>query len=166
MLFLVSDGEIVGTTDQVENLPDGYEAVSGPDLAIEQLYFDGTAIQIKPAQPSPAHFWSEGGWRLPDVVAIPVSENWNGLLMALRGSSFFAKCFESAERTLKANAAWTLLYGTLTRTHNLEDLMFSLFKMREAMRGIAAIGDFTPGEIEQMNQILEANGFELRLSAQ
>ncbi len=165
MFFLISNGAIVGTTDQADNLPEGYSAVEGVDLPIDLIYFEDGQILEKPDRPSPTHFWDEENneWITQTLEPLPQGENWNALLAEMRGSLFFAKCFNAAERTLKANAAWTLLYGTLTRTNDLNDLMFSLIKMREAMSGIAAIGDFTIAEIDQINQILTQSGFEFQL---
>ncbi len=144
----------------------GRAVLEGADLPIAALYFDGSAILPKPDRPSDLYEWDRQTheWVAPQQpLPFTPQQNWEELLAQLRGSAFFAKCFNAAERTLKANAAWTLLYGTLTRTHNLEDLQFSLYKMREALSGIAAIGDFTPEEVEALNQMLEQTGFELRL---
>lgn len=168
--FLIENGQVIGLIDDPTALP-GRDIRPGPDgLLTYQVYINAKGeILAKPEQPSPMHVWDESAkiWvelSPPSMEIAPIFQNWDGLLTELRGSAFFAKCFGAAERTLKANAAWTLLYGTLTRTHHLEDLMFSLFKMREAMSGIAAIGDFTDEEIEQVNKILTESGFELQLA--
>lgn len=162
MYLLIQNEQIVGTTDNPRNEIAGFEIVEGPDLPIELLYFDGSRIQVKPEPPSELHFWQNNQWRLPEP-SVAVRENWDGLVIALRGSSFWGKVYTAAGRTLKANVAWTLLYGTLTKTHNLQDLNFAIVEIREAMRGITGIGDFTTEEITALNQLLDDNGFTLRL---
>lgn len=162
--FFLQNGQIVGTTDDPNIAIAGFEIAEGVDLPVEQLYWNGSEICPKPERPSPLHVWERLEWILPFVATLE-RENWDGLVSSLRGTAVWAKVYTAASRTLKANVSWTLLYGTLTRTHNLQDLQFAIAEIREAMAGISAIGDFTSEEIEQINQILMLNGFELELAS-
>lgn len=167
MYFLIQNGQIAGTSDAAIEVA-GLEIVEGIDLPVDQLYWDRSAIQQRPERPSPLHYWQDNQWILPNIVASSViasapTANWEGLIAALRGTPIWAKTFSAAGRTVKANAAWTLLYGTLTATRNLEDLQFAIAEMRGAMRGVSAIGDFTPEELATLNQLLQDHGFSFTL---
>ncbi|MBW4443070.1 MAG: hypothetical protein KME10_17890 [Plectolyngbya sp. WJT66-NPBG17] len=165
--FLIqkNQNQICGTTDDPTLELAGFQVVKGvDDLPAEMLFWDGFEIQIKPARPSDLHFWQNNQWTLPEFTA-PVTENWTGLIDSLRGTLIWQKSFTAAGRTVRANAAWTLLYGTLTSTQSLPDLAFAIAELREAMRGITAIGDFTSEELDSLNQKLEANHFSLRLES-
>lgn len=89
-------------------------------------------------------------------------ENWDGIVAALRGTSLWAKVYVAAGSNLRANVSWTLLYGTLTRTHNLADFQFAISDLRQAMAD-SAIGDFNAAELEQINQTLTQTGFSFLL---
>jgi hypothetical protein len=159
MHILIVDGAIAGITGQVEDLPAGFMAVEAPDLPLETLFWDGAAVQIRPEQPSPLHYWNanEQAWERPTVA---VGTDWQGLTNALRGSAAWGRAYAASEKTLKANSAFTLLLATLTATHALEDLVWAIAKLREAMVAIAAIGDFTAEELEEIAQALQTHGFD------
>jgi hypothetical protein len=183
MLFLIYDGQLSGTTIATDSLPEGFEAVEGPDLPLERVYWDGSQVQAKPTQPSSLHYWDgvSHQWQLPEPVSLAIAtpsspEDWDGLTNALRNTAVFAKVYGAATqpeastiaaltKTLKANTAYTLLMDTLSKTHHSGDLQFAIAQLREVMATIAAIGDFTPEELAWLNQHLKSNGFEIRLEA-
>lgn len=163
MYFLIQHGQIAGTIDDPTAKIPGFKIVEGIDLPAEQLYWDGAKIQERPERPSSLHYWQDNQWVMVESVIAQNASNWAGLVEGLRGTAAWAKTFSAAGRTLRANAAWTMLYGTLTTTHNLADLQFAVTEMRDAMIGISTIGDFAPEELTEINELLESNGFELRL---
>lgn len=70
-----ADGEI-----PEEDWADGFKLVSAPaDLPIDTLYWDGSAVQIKPEQPSPLHYWdsSANEWLAPFVPEPKVLPKWD-----------------------------------------------------------------------------------------
>lgn len=167
MRFLISDNQIVSahpTGDLGE--PAGMFWVDGPDLQLDQVYWDGVSVQPRPTSPEPSAYWnpSLNQWILPQSQAVIEVNNWDKLLKKLRSTPIWAKTYEASTKTIKANSAFTVLYGTLTSAHDEADLVWSFAQMREAMAGIAAIGDYTAEEIAQINQWLSDSGFELQLT--
>lgn len=144
----------------------GFRLVPAPSgLEIEDCYWDSIAeeIKVKPDRPSPQHYWDtqSNQWTLPPTPpAAPITPDWKRLENELRGSILFQKGYGAAERTLKANAAFTLLTNALTTTHNLNDLKFAFSRLREALSGISAIGDFTSEELETIASKLMLCNFD------
>ncbi len=108
--------------------------------------------------------WFDAGNSPEPADAIQSIPNWKALENSLRQSEVWAKAFGASTRTLKAQAAFSLLYGTLTVTHNLDDLRFSIMLLREAMSSIAGLGDFTSEEISFINAVLNNNNIALELN--
>lgn len=166
-MFLIHEGAIAGTTDQAEDLPEGYSAHPGPDAPIDDLYWDGTNVILKPEKPSPTAIWNVEAhlWTEPETFVIPsLPLDWDKLIAALDSSPEWERAYTASERTLKANTAFTTLMSALTSIRKVETLQFALSKLREAMSGISGLGDFTPEEINSINQKLEDAGFDLRLN--
>lgn len=162
MLYYVSENQVVGANADPNSIPNGWTVAEGADdLSPEQCYFDGEMVRQKPDRPSPEHFWSEQekAWVAPVIPEPTIVLNWTGLVAGLRGSMVWGKVFEASTRTLKAQSAFTLLYGTLTAVHNLDDLRLAIALIREAMRGIGAIGDFTADELAWIGDRLEECNF-------
>lgn len=165
-LYLIDNLGIAGVTDQAENLPDGYFAHKGPDAPIEDLYWDGTDVILKPEKPSAIAIWNTEAlsWEEPEAFVIPsLPLDWDKLIAALDSSPEWERAYTASERTLKANTAFTTLMSALTSIRKVETLQFALAKLREAMSGISGLGDFTTEEIASINQKLAQAGFELRL---
>jgi len=163
----IYDGQVAGECAEnvaLESYPSGFtlvEAPDGMDAILTDLYWDGTNVIEKPSQPSPEHYWNaqSNEWELPIIPTQLAIANWQGLTSQLRGSAAWGHAYLSSEKTLKANSAFTLLLATLTSTHAIEDLVWALARLREAMQAIAT-GDFTTEELESIGQILDANGFD------
>ncbi|MCC5636343.1 hypothetical protein LC593_10825 [Nostoc sp. CHAB 5844] len=170
MYFLIQNNEIVGTSDaKIEELPLNFSLVEGPDILISQAYYKDGEILPKGSSPSPQHTWDEQTHTWIEPEALPVAQlsapNWDALIASLENSPEWGKAYTAAERTLKANTAFTTLLTTLTSLRRTETLEFAIAKLREAMSGIAGIGDFTLEELASINQKLAAAGFDLVLSA-
>jgi len=164
MLFLIANNQICGTTDTADpdliQLPDGWEIHEGPDLDPSLVFWDGQQVQAKPTQPTEGHRWDgdTNTWLLP---AMPLKDNdWERLQASFRGTALMGKCFTAAGQDLTCNAAFTMLYGAITQTRNLDDFAWSLGQMRAAMTANPEIGDFTPEEINSINAALTDAGFE------
>ncbi len=138
----------------------------GPDAPIEDLYWDGETIILKPPKPSDEHHWDSetNTWIAPVPIVIPQYLDWDKLITLLDSSPEWGRVYAAAEKTLKANTAFTTLLTTLTNLRKLETLEFAIAKLREAMIGISGIGDFTAEEIASINQKLAECGFDLQLS--
>lgn len=161
--FIVLGGNIVGITDEI---PNNETVFANPDnLEIADVYWDGEIIP-KPDRPSPQHYWDEQThtWIAPAIENISIFFNWDMLVASLFNSPEWAKAYSASEKTLKANTAFTTLLTTLTNLRRVETLEFAIAKLREAMTGIAGIGDFTTEEIASINGKLTAAGFDLQLS--
>jgi hypothetical protein len=168
MLFLIFDNAIAGTTTQVEGLPNQFEAIEGPDMPLELVYWDGQAIKLKPPQPSETAYWNPQAkeWQEPQVP-VPTGEtepNWTMLIDSLRNSPQWGRAFAAACITLKANTAFTTLMATLSGLHSIETLEFAIARLREEMTEIAEVGDFSADEITELNHKLSDAGFNLQLS--
>lgn len=173
--YLVANGQIMGdSSTQVDALPDGWQCIEGPELA--DPYFDGEAIQPKPAQPSQQHRWNleTHQWELPAMPTPVIVEDWKGLENDLRGSDVYAKLYTAITqpetntiaaltKMMRANAAYTLLMTTITTTHALPDFYFAITELRTVLGTISTIGDFSSEQIAFINQKLEDRGFSLRL---
>ncbi len=156
MLFLIFENAIAGTTNQTEGLPAGFSVAEGPDAPNEELYWDGSAIVYKPPRPTLSSFWDtqSNQWEEPNTPQVAAPPNWKGLEVSLAGTPAFGKAFNTAP----ANA-WALLLSTIGMMHNIDHLVFALNAIRQGMPE-----DFNSVEIEQINQALEINNFELRIS--
>lgn len=86
-------------------------------------------------------------------------ENWAGLESELRNSPVWARAFDAASRSVRANAAFTLVLTTLTTTHSLTDLRFGWEQLRACMREQASLSDFGVEELEFVRQALERCNF-------
>ncbi len=148
MYFLVNQqAEVVGTSDFYAEEIAGFAVHEGPNLPVDQVYFDGQAIAIKPAQPSPLFLWSGQEWILPPQPEVVVEPDWAELLEYLQASDIGAKAYEAACLTNAANAAWTVLQTILTRTQKTERFAFFLSELLSEIEAIAAQGyleNFTP----------------------
>ena len=168
-MYLVFDNEIAGVANTSEGLPFGFKAVDGPDAPLENLYWDGKAIALKPPKPNAAAYWDARTktWKTPPVANIPSlapgSPDWNKLIESLENSPEWGRTYAASERTLKANTAYTTLMTVLGSLRKVETLQFALAKLREAMEGISGLGDFTPSEVQSINQKLKAAGFGFQI---
>lgn len=148
MYFLVNQqAEVVGTSDFYAEEIAGFAVHEGPDLPVEQVYFNGQSIAIRPAQPSPLHLWNGQEWVLPVQQISQPAPNWAGLLEYIQDSEFGIKAYQAACLTPAANAAWTVLQTILTNTQKSARLAFFLTELLNEIEAIAAQGyleNFTP----------------------
>lgn len=154
MFLLTFKGEICGRSDSPDNLPAGWKAIEYDGaLSPESLeLIDGEIREKQPPEPTP--------FVLPEM---PIGPNWQALHDALENTPMWARVFGAAGRTIKANAAFTLLLNTITVTRKLPTLEYAIAEMRDALRGIEKIGDFDEAEIASLNELLETTGFDLKL---
>ncbi len=72
---IISNNQIVGfTSDENMGLPSGFSLVETPDgYSVDQLYYDGSEVQIKPMKPSEASYWQEStnSWIEPQENTSP-----------------------------------------------------------------------------------------------
>lgn len=136
-------------------LPIGYTISEYPeDVAIESLYYDNGNLNLIPPAPDGGYNWNGRVWL--DFMHGP---NWEGLLSDLRCSEVWAKSFVAASSSLPANAAWTVLYSTLTGiSRSLPDLMYAVGALRLAMIA-SGEGDFTDDQVVIINTIMINRGF-------
>lgn len=152
MQFLILERQIAASAESYPEaaVPNGGKVVEGPNLPVEQLYWDGEAIKKRPKRPSDYHAWNplENKWEQPATLADSLAElpNWQGFLDELRGSDVWAKWFEAAAVNLRANTAATLLLGCLTGTRNLADLDYALQQLEQAMDDDDAVEALSPTE--------------------
>jgi hypothetical protein len=131
-MILIFDGQIAGQSTTADNLPAGFTAIeySGTE-PLENLWFDGKNIRVKPERPSDRHYWAGTDWaEMPENI-IPVHEDWAGLVADLRGSGLLGKVYSAAKKTVKATTAWTMLMTALTSPLMIvEDLAFAIGDFR------------------------------------
>ena len=131
-MILIFDGQIAGQTGTAENLPSGFVAVPyDGDEPIENLWWDGKKIRVKPERPSDRHYWAGTDWaEMPENI-IPAYEDWAGLVADLRESGLLGKVYSAAKKTVKASTAWTMLMAALTSPLMVvEDLAFAIGDFR------------------------------------
>ncbi len=166
LYFLIDPAtkSIAGSTDQrtpVGNL----ELYPGPNLPIDQLYFDGIEVKQKPQQPSPSHYWNLEAqqWVLP-VAAVPAPPlRWDTLLRDLEAiTSAWNKVVSASEESLKANTAFTMLMSVILSLKDASRLESGFERLRVALTETPA-GDFTKAEIVEINKALAKNNFTLEL---
>lgn len=165
MQFLISENQIVGVFPEGENsnnLPTGFTIADFEiESSIESVYFADGRVQLIPDRPSENHVWIGNKWSeilLAPPNLIDFDPDWVGLISDLRGSQIWVKSFEAASTSIAANSAWTLLYGTLTTTNNLDDLAFSISSLRSAMK-LTDGGDFTKAQLKSLNKMMTDRGF-------
>lgn len=90
----------------------------------------------------------------------PPEPDWGKLEDSFRGTPLMGRCFVAAGKDLACNAAFTLLYGSITQTRKMPDFIWSLAQLRAAMIANPEIGDFTPAEKSEINTVLEAANFD------
>jgi hypothetical protein len=77
MKFWIKNGELAGYSqlDMPEDQwPDGWVLVAGPNLPVEQVYWNGSEIVERPAAPSSRHLWAGTEWVEPPAPA--ARPNW------------------------------------------------------------------------------------------
>lgn len=81
--WIDQDDQIVGIADtDTIGVPASYQVLPGPGDNVHAVYYDGTAIQLKPEQPSEAAYWDSttNTWQEPPPPPPPpVVPNWGGL---------------------------------------------------------------------------------------
>lgn len=93
--FWIYDGQLAGFSDIElieEEWANGFRLVSvDPTWEESQCYWDGVAVRLKPAQPSPAHYWDGAlnEWVFPEMPVLtplpdPVREAVLLLVAALK----------------------------------------------------------------------------------
>ncbi|MBW4670423.1 MAG: hypothetical protein KME60_24160 [Cyanomargarita calcarea GSE-NOS-MK-12-04C] len=171
MIFFICNDEIAGITDSCleAGLPSGYKCIEGPNLLVHEVYWDGENVLPRPEQPSNEHYWDSttNAWEATKPAVVPLinlEENWDKLISLLQSSPEWAHAYTAAERTLKANTAFTTLLSSLTTLRKVETLQFALAKLREAMSSISGLGDFSAEEIASINQKLTDSGFDFQLT--
>jgi len=87
MYYWIQDNQIVGTSDSLDvGTPTGFSLVEGPDASRDDLYYDGTAIQLKPERPSDTAYWDNATntWQEPPPPPPPpVVPNWGAMADSL-----------------------------------------------------------------------------------
>lgn len=87
MYYVDETGIIVGNHEgEPINPPSGLQLIEGPEASISELYFDGTAILLKPERPSNTAIWEDTTHSWVEPPAPPEPEpvpNWAALGDAL-----------------------------------------------------------------------------------
>lgn len=177
MFFLISNDEIVGTSDTaLVQLPEDWQCVEGMDAPPEMVFFADGEILERPEKPDPSCFWDveQKVWRSPDPLPIIKTQDWKGLEEDFRGSAIYAKVYFAGKypeantiaaltKTQGAAQAGNLLTASLTATHSVDDLMFAISEVRSALTSINSIGDFTAEQMAFINERLIVRGFDFQL---
>lgn len=87
MFYWIHDNQIaaIGNSDQII-MPDSYTCLEGPDGSLQDVYYDGTAVLIKPERPTETAIWDDAShsWVEPPAPPEPVpAPNWAALGDAL-----------------------------------------------------------------------------------
>jgi len=87
MYYWIAGNEIAGTSNDASvTPPTGCTLVEGPDASRDDLYYDGTAIQLKPERPSDTAYWDSitNTWQeSPPPPPPPVVPNWGAMADSL-----------------------------------------------------------------------------------
>ena len=83
MYYWIDGNEIAGiSNDASVTPPTGCTLIEGPNASRDDLYYDGTAIQLKPDRPSDTAYWDNATntWQEPPPPPLPpVLPNWGNL---------------------------------------------------------------------------------------
>ena len=87
MFYWIHDNQIaaIGNSDQII-MPDSYTCLEGPDGSLQDVYYDGTAVLLKPERPTETAIWDDAShsWVEPPAPPEPVpAPNWAALGDAL-----------------------------------------------------------------------------------
>jgi hypothetical protein len=158
MYYWIYNGEIAGDSDSdAIQPPPGWSIAEGPDGGRDSLYYDGTAVLLKPERPTETALWdaSTNSWLEPPAPPEPVpSPNWAAL-----GDALVADI--PILNKLAANPLFPALVGRL-----------------QTLRQGAAMGEpeplialwnnhsysFTAAERKRFNDLATANLIPLRVS--
>lgn len=87
MYYYISNNQIVGNSDSDQvGTPAGWLLVEGPYGTRDDLYYDGTAVLLKPERPTETAIWDDAShsWVEPPAPPEPVpAPNWTALGDAL-----------------------------------------------------------------------------------
>ena len=177
MYFLINPAtdQIMGTTND-PNATAGFLAVSGPDAPVENVYFDGEAIQFKPPRPTGNFTWQGDQWVEIPSLGFPAVADWKGLEADFRGSVIYARIYQVASQpseatiealiqTQRAATAHSLLLSALSSTRSEADLAFAIAELRTVMAQ-HPMGDLTTEDVAFINSKLEQRHLTLRLEVQ
>lgn len=166
MHYYILDNSVVGDNADPDNIPNGWLIAEFDNHDTENLYYDGSSIQLKPPKISANSYWSTQDMQWLEYEYTGDSgnssiqqANYIGLMDSLRNTAVFAKAYDAGSKTIKANAAFSLLMTALTASRNLNDLRFSLAQLRDAMQSQASLSDFTDDELSFIKKALTDNGF-------
>lgn len=96
--------------------------------------------------------------RMPTPEPV-TAENWAGLESALRGSTAWSRAWDASTRSVRAQAAFTMLLVTLTTTHVKADLSFAWTELRRALQEQNSLTDFDEAELAEIEEALRLNHF-------
>lgn len=87
MFYWIQGNQIaaIGNSDQIV-MPDSYTCLEGPDGSLQDVYYDGTAVLLKPERPSDTAIWDDAShsWVEPPPPPEPAPvPNWAALGDAL-----------------------------------------------------------------------------------
>ncbi len=91
------------------------------------------------------------------------TQDWQGLAGMLMSSPLFAKVRNAADLSITASNGYTDLGFTLLSTHSIDGFIRAIANIRFAMKALT-VGDFSPQEIAEINQVLKIAEFEIVLS--
>ena len=131
------------------------------------MYFNCTEIVLRPSKPDGA-IWAiaSNEWVIPVPFSAAITSsplNWDGLVIALRGSEIFGVVWTAALSTVRASTAYGQIMNEIGGTRSQEGLVFALGQLRSAMREQASLVDFTAQQLITVGDILAANGFDREL---
>lgn len=162
MKYYIFENQVVGDAADPDNVPAGWAIAEGEDgLSPENAFFDGEQVREKPPKPAPEAFWdlTTNQWQVLTPQILPPANDWAGLQAAFRGTHVFNKIFIAGGETLAASQGYSLLMDTIASSKNIEDLIFAISYLRQAMAGTQG-GDFTADELEWIRARFEENGFD------
>ncbi len=86
--------------------------------------------------------------------------DWINLESRVRGSAFFNRAYSAGDESLPAQNAFTLLLATISKTHEIQDLVFGFNRLRQVLPETTT-GDYTSEELEAIVQLLTDCHFPL-----
>lgn len=131
MFFWIYDSQISGSsTDFIEDCPQGFILASGPDLPIEQVFWDGENVIIKPPQPGDNWGWdnSSNSWVEIEIIQIPTQQlnRWTNFLLGIIQTPTYEKMKTYLGK--ENPAEYTVLVALLNNSDIPEDVREKLLE--------------------------------------
>jgi len=172
MYYLIQNNKIVGSSLVPFNkIPHSFSIVEGPDVSVDEVYFNGIEVVAKPSKPQEensevSYNWDESAnqWVQDIPPSIQQTTNWDAFTEELNQTPIWEKVWELSGRNSKGSSALNMLLRALDVTKKESHLEFAINNLRTLLVATSGFEDLTELEISFINEKLAKYNFNLRIS--